>query len=72
MLINALDAAQQKHAILNYYVKDLVLGPGEDGKTIQPEGIPASELDAGQQAILLDIVHEWRRDEGGGKKPTCR
>jgi hypothetical protein len=58
-LINALSAAQQKHAILNYDVKDLVLGPGNDGKVIQPEGILASELDAKQQALLLDVVHEW-------------
>jgi hypothetical protein len=58
-LINALNAAQQKHAILNYDVKDLVLGPGADGKVIQPEGILASELDAKQQALLLDVVHEW-------------
>jgi hypothetical protein len=58
-LINALNAAQQKHAILNYSVTDLVLGPGNDGKVIQPEGILASELDAAQQALLLDVVHEW-------------
>ncbi len=58
-LINALNAAQQKRAILNYEVTDLVLGPGADGKVIQPEGILASELDARQQALLLDVVHEW-------------
>ena len=58
-LINALNPAQQKQAILNYDVKDLVLGPGADGKVIQPEGIPASALDAGQQGLLLDVVHEW-------------
>jgi hypothetical protein len=58
-LINSLSAAQQKQAILTYQVTDLVLGPGADGKVIQPEGILASALDAGQQALLLDIVHEW-------------
>ncbi|HEX4134582.1 MAG TPA: DUF3500 domain-containing protein [Bryobacteraceae bacterium] len=58
-LINALNAAQQKKAILNYEVQDLVLGPGEDGKTIMPEGIRASELDPKQQAMLLDVAHEW-------------
>ena len=58
-LINALNAAQLKRAVLNYEVNDLVLGPGADGKVIQPEGIPASELNAAQQAMLLDIVHEW-------------
>jgi hypothetical protein len=58
-LINALDAAQQKQAILNYQVRDLVLGPGQDGKVIQPEGIPASALNAAQQAMLLDLAREW-------------
>jgi len=58
-LIGALNAAQLKHAVLNYQVKDLVLGPGNDGKVIQPEGILASELDASQQAMLLDVAHEW-------------
>jgi hypothetical protein len=58
-LINALSPAQQKQAILTYDVRDLVLGPGADGKVIQPEGIPASALDAGQQGLLLDVAHEW-------------
>lgn len=58
-LLNALDAAQQKQAILDYQVTDLVLGPGQDGKVIQPEGIPASALDAREQGMLLDLVHEW-------------
>lgn len=58
-LINALDEAQKKQAILNYKVADLVLGPGQDGKTIQPEGIKASSLTAGQQAMLLDLAGEW-------------
>ena len=58
-LINALNAAQQKEAVLSYAVTDLVLGPGADGKVIQPEGILASALNASQQALLLDVVHEW-------------
>jgi hypothetical protein len=58
-LINALNPAQQQQAILTYEVRDLVLGPGADGKVIQPEGMLASGLDAGQQALLLDVVHEW-------------
>jgi hypothetical protein len=58
-LINALNPEQQKQAILNYQVSDLVLGPGQDGKTIQPEGIPASALNASQQTMLLDLAHEW-------------
>jgi hypothetical protein len=70
-LINALNAEQLKRAVLNYQVNDLVLGPGADGKVIQPEGILASELDAAQKAMLLDIVHEWvgiLNDEAAGAK----
>jgi hypothetical protein len=58
-LINALDDAQRKQAILNYKVADLVLGPGQDGKTIQPEGIKCSALNASQQTMLLDLAGEW-------------
>ena len=58
-LINALDDGQRKQAILGYRVADLVLGPGQDGRTIQPEGIPATALSAPQQAMLLDLVREW-------------
>jgi hypothetical protein len=58
-LINALDEAQRKQAILNYKVADLVLGPGQDGKTIQPEGLKCSAMNAGQQAMLLDLAGEW-------------
>ena len=58
-LINALDQGQRKQAILTYKVADLVLGPGQDGKTIQPEGLKASAMNADQQAMLLDLVSEW-------------
>jgi hypothetical protein len=58
-LINALDNSQRSQAILGYRVSDLVLGPGQDGRTIQPEGIRASALSAPQQTMLLDLVQEW-------------
>jgi hypothetical protein len=58
-LINALDASQRSQAILAYRVSDLVLGPLQDGKVIQPEGIPASALSAAQQAKLLELIREW-------------
>src|SRR5204862_6207883 len=47
-LVNALNAAERGQAILNYRVADLVLGPGQDGRTIQPEGIRAASLNASQ------------------------
>ena len=58
-LVNTLDATQQGQAVLNYRVSDLVLGPGKDGRTIQPEGIRASALSSPQQEALLEIVNEW-------------
>jgi hypothetical protein len=58
-LINALDEKQRGQAILNYRVADLVLGPGQDGRTIQPEGIRADAMTPAQQAMLLDLVREW-------------
>jgi hypothetical protein len=58
-LVNALDAAQRKQAVLGYEVRNLVLGPGEDGKVIQPEGVRASTLNQAQRAMLLDLVREW-------------
>jgi hypothetical protein len=58
-LINALDGEQRSQAVLNYRVADLVLGPGRDGRTIQPEGIRASSLSPSQQTMLLDLIREW-------------
>jgi hypothetical protein len=58
-LIASLSPEQQKQAILPYAVSDLVLGPGQDGRTIQPEGVRVSTLSASQQATLMEIVREW-------------
>ena len=58
-LLAALDAVRRSKAVLNYQVGDLVLGPGQDGKTIQPEGLKASAMNAQQRALLLDVISEW-------------
>jgi hypothetical protein len=58
-LVNALDAAQLKQAILPFQVSDLVLGATQDGKTIQPEGLRAAAMTPAQQTMLLDLVREW-------------
>jgi uncharacterized protein DUF3500 len=58
-LMNALDAPQQKQALLGYEVRNLVLGPGEDGKVIQPEGVRASTFNNDQRTLLLDLIREW-------------
>jgi hypothetical protein len=58
-LISSLDEAQRRQAILGFQMHDLVLGPGRDGQTIQPEGIKGSALTAKQREMLLDLAGEW-------------
>jgi hypothetical protein len=58
-LINALNAEQQKQAILGVEVRNLVLGPGADGKMIAPEGVRASTFTPPQRTMLLDLAREW-------------
>jgi hypothetical protein len=70
-LMATLNAEQRRQAILNYRVSDLVLGATEDGKTIQPEGMLATALNDSQQAMLLDLAHEWvgiLNDEGAAAR----
>lgn len=58
-LLNSLDENQRKQAILSYRLADLVLGPGQDGKTIQPEGLKATNMSETQRAALLGVIAEW-------------
>lgn len=58
-LVNMLDAEQQKQAVLGARPKNLVLGPGQDGKKIQPEGLKCSSLTEAQRAVLLELVGAW-------------
>jgi len=70
-LINALTPDQRKQAVLGVEVRNLVLGPGEDGKMIAPEGVKGSALAAGARAQLLDLIGEWVRiigDEAAAAK----
>jgi hypothetical protein len=59
-LVNALDDKQRAQAILgDRPQQDLLLGPGQDGKKIEPQGIKGSALTADQQALLLDLIGAW-------------
>jgi hypothetical protein len=58
-LVNSLDATQQATAILGDTYIDLVLGPGQDGKTLQAEGLPASQMTSDQQAALLHLIGHY-------------
>jgi hypothetical protein len=54
-----LDAEQQKQAVLGAKPKNLVLGPGQDGKTIRPEGLKCAGLKEDQRAVLVDLIGAW-------------
>jgi hypothetical protein len=58
-LVKALTDEQRKQAILGSQMRDLVLGPGHDGETIQPEGMRTSTLNEGQRHLLLELIAEW-------------
>jgi hypothetical protein len=59
-LVNALDDKQRKQAIIGERAQgELLLGPGRDGKTIEPKGIKGSALTADQQALLLEVIGAW-------------
>ncbi len=58
-LLNALDDTERKQAVLSYQLADLVLGPGQDGVILQPEGLKASAMTGRQRAMLLDVISEW-------------
>jgi len=59
--VNMLDAGKQKQAVLGARPKNLLLGPGQDNKTIPPEGLKCSDLDKDQRAVLLDLIGAWVR-----------
>jgi hypothetical protein len=58
-LMGSLDDAQRKQAMIGSQMHDLVLGPGRDGQTIQPEGVKGSALTEKQREMLLDLASEW-------------
>jgi Protein of unknown function (DUF3500) len=58
-LLNNLSEEQRKQAILSFQMADLVLGPGQDGKVIQPEGLKGSSMSEAQRAMMLDVISEW-------------
>jgi len=58
-LLSSLNQAQRKQAILDFQMRDLVLGPGRDGQTIEPEGVKGAALSEQQRQMLLDLAGEW-------------
>ena len=58
-LVNMLDAEQQKQAVLGAKPRNLALGPGQDGKTIPPEGLKGTALNKDQRATLVELIGAW-------------
>jgi hypothetical protein len=58
-LINQLDAKQRAVAVRGAKPRNLVLGPGQDDKTVKAEGIKGSALSKEQRGVLLDLIGEW-------------
>jgi len=59
-LMDSLDEKQRKLAVIGERPQsELLLGPGRDGKTIDPKGIKASDLTKDQRALLLDVIRTW-------------
>ncbi|MDP9766128.1 DUF3500 domain-containing protein [Deinococcus enclensis] len=57
-LLNSLTAAQRSKAVLSNNVIDLVLGPGQDNRTLQPEGLSGSAMTAAQKTRLLALIKD--------------
>jgi hypothetical protein len=58
-LVNMLDAEQRKQAVRGTRPKNLVLGPGQDGRTIPAEGLKCDTLNDDQRATLLELIGAW-------------
>jgi hypothetical protein len=59
-LVNALDEKQRTQAVTSDRPQqELLLGPGRDGRKIEPQGIKGSALTADQQATLLEVIGAW-------------
>jgi hypothetical protein len=58
-LVNQLDARQRAVAVRGAKPRNLVLGPGQDDKTVTPEGIKGSALTKDQRGLLLELIGAW-------------
>ena len=58
-LMGMLTDKQRDQAILKTRVNNLLLGPGMDGKDIQPEGLKGADMTDAQLALLVDLAGAW-------------
>lgn len=55
-LLDSLSEDQKQQAIRSDTPINLLLGPGEDGTVLAPEGIKGSDLDQAQRGLLMDLI----------------
>lgn len=70
-LVNWLEPEQQRAAMLRSAPPDVVLGPGQDGKKIAPEGLSAARMSADQRAALMRLIGHYTglaNDEDGAAR----
>ncbi|MFE9686679.1 DUF3500 domain-containing protein [Streptomyces sp. NPDC006285] len=58
-VLQSLNSIQLATAVLDTPVKEIILGAGQDGKTLAYDGVKASTFTAAQKALLLNLVYEW-------------
>ena len=58
-VVQSLNSAQLDAAILDMAVTEIILGAGQDGKTLAYEGVKASTFTSAQKTLLLDLITEW-------------
>lgn len=57
-MLGSLNAEQRSKAVISAKRIDLVLGPGHDNQTLQPEGLPGSAMSAAQKTQLLTLIKD--------------
>lgn len=58
-LMASLDSTQKSKAVLGSTIIDLVLGPGQDGKTIAAEGLAGAAMTDAQKTELLKLIGHY-------------
>lgn len=58
-VVGSLDDTQASTAVLGDTLIDLVLGPGQDGKTIENQGIAGADLTDEQKVLLLSLIAHY-------------
>lgn len=58
-VVQSLNSTQLAAAVLDTAVTEIILGAGQDGKTLAYEGVQASTFTDEQKELLLDLITEW-------------